>query len=635
LTVGKIVIVGKRPGPDPYNLPTSVDVVAADQLENENVDFSLELAKEVPGIHTSDFNQGIIHGDLGIRGFNAEGNVPHVKLLIDGIPSNLNNGYPDMNAVFPLEISRMEIVRGTNDPRYGLHNLAGNVNIVTKRGGNRHTVKLTGGSFYTGEIQALSIIERKNFSQTYFGGYRRSDGYRDNSEMDKYALSGKWFHAAAEGRLTYGLIARVFELEAEAPGYLTLSQAKSNPTASPAYSERDGGTQGNRHGSFHADWDIRDDLAGSFKSYAQSVERHRWVRFTEADAQQERIEDEKQYGAIASLTWEPSGVPLQDLALSWGADYQLQDNTNQRFLAVERTRTDKVRDHDFYFWTYGSYLQADARPNSWLRLIGALRWDRVGGDFTDRLPGVHLDIIDYGNMWQPKFSAVVTPYRGYNLYANWGRTFQVGVGAGAYGDEDLDWSKNTGWEAGLKAKPLPWLSTRVAIWEQTATDEVRLSFGASGESENIGETRRNGWDARLVADPIPRLSVWVAYSRQFSELVEPGALDADLKGNEIDHLPGYVAKIGVDVRPVRNLKTTLSASMQDDYYLTTANTGERFGDYFLVDMDLTYRIRRITFGAHVKNLFDSYHEYAWFDGTTTLHAPGSGTSYSGTLAWEI
>ncbi|HLP41004.1 MAG TPA: TonB-dependent receptor, partial [Fibrobacteria bacterium] len=488
LTVGKVVVLGKAPGPDAYNLPTSVDVVAADKLENENVDFSLELAKEVPGVHTSEYNQGILHGDLGIRGFNAEGGVPHVKLLIDGIPSNLNNGFPDMNALFPLEISRMEMTRGTNDPRYGLHNLAGNVNVFTKRGGNRHMAKVTGGSFHTGDVQALSAIERNNFSQTYFAGYRRSDGYRDNSEMEKYALSGKWFHTAAGDRLTYGLIARAFELEAKAPGYLTSSQAEADPRASPAFSESDGGTQGNRHASFHADWDIRDNLSWSFKTYGQSVDRHRWVRFTEADVQQERVEDEKQYGAISFLTWKPSGVPLKDLALSWGADYQLQDNANERFRGAERTRAETLRDHDFYFWTYGSYAQADARPLSWLRLIGALRWDRVDGDFSDRLSGRHLDIIDYGNIWQPKFSAVVTPYRGYNLYGNWGRSFQVGVGAGAYGDQDLDWSKNTGWEAGVKAKPLSWLSTRLALWEQTATDEVRLKFDASGESENIGET---------------------------------------------------------------------------------------------------------------------------------------------------
>jgi iron complex outermembrane recepter protein len=634
LTVGKVVIVGKAPGRDAYNLPASVDVVAAEKLENENADFSLELVKKVPGVQTTDYNQGIIHGDLGIRGFNAEGNVPHVKLLIDGIPSNLNNGFADMNAVFPLEISRMELVRGTNDPRYGLHNLAGNLNIVTKRGGNRQMAKLAVGNFYTGDVQALSAIERKKFSQTYFAGYRRSDGYRKNSEMDKYALSGKWFHTAAGDRLTYGLIARAFELDAQAPGFLDQGQADADPRASPAFSKSDGGTQSNRHGSFHADWDIRNDLWLSFKTYAQSVERHRWVRFSEAVAQQERVEDEKQYGAISTLAWKPSAVPLQDLALTWGADYQLQDNANQRFLGAERIRTDKVRDHGFYFWTYGSYLQADARPNSWLRLIGALRWDRVDGDFNDRLSGGHLNIIDYGNIMQPKFSAVVTPYRGYNLYANWGRSFQVGVGAGAYGNNHLDWSKNTGWEAGVKAKPLSWLSTRVALWEQTATDEVRLAFDASGESENIGETRRNGWDAQFVADPISRLSVWGAYSRQFSELVEPGARDAAMKGNEIDHLPGYTAKFGVDVRPVPNLTTSVSASMQDEYYLTTANTGDRFGDYFLANVDLTYRLGKVTLGAHVDNLFDSYHEYVWHDGTTTLHAPGSGTSYNGTLTWE-
>lgn len=611
-----------------------MDVLSGERLENESADFSLGLVKKMPGVYASDYNQGIIHGDLGIRGFNAEGGVPHVKLLIDGIPSNLNNGFPDMNAIFPMEISRMEVVRGTNDPRYGIHNLAGNVNIVTKRGGNRHMAKLSGGNFSTGEVQGLSAIERRGFSQTLFGGYRMSDGFRENSEVDKYAVSGKWFHTASGGRLTYGLIARAFEMDAESPGYLTMSQADADPQASPAFSGKDGGTQGNRHGSFHADWDIRNDLQWSFKTYAQSVERHRWVRFTEAGVQQERVEDEKQYGAISTFAWTPKVAPLNDLALSWGADYQLQDNTNQRYRGADRIREVMLRDQDYYFWTYGSHFQADVRPISWLRLIGAFRWDRVDGNFSDRMSGAHRDIIDYGNIWQPKFSAVVTPYQGYNLYANWGRSFQVGAGAAAYGNENLDWSKNTGWEAGVKAKPIPWLSARLALWEQTATDEARLRLDESGESENIGETRRNGWDAQIVADPVSQVSLWAAYSRQISELVEPGTRDAALKGNEIDHLPGYTAKFGVDVRPLSDLTASVSAAMQDDYYLSTANTGDRFGDYFLVNLDLIYRIGGITLGAHVKNIFDSYHEYVWHDGTSTLHAPGNGIAYNGTITWE-
>ncbi|EPX61704.1 TonB-dependent receptor [Cystobacter fuscus DSM 2262] len=40
----------------------------------------------------------------------------HTRLLIDGIASNLHIGVSDLKSVFPLEIERMEVVKGTNAP---------------------------------------------------------------------------------------------------------------------------------------------------------------------------------------------------------------------------------------------------------------------------------------------------------------------------------------------------------------------------------------------------------------------------------------------------------------------------------------------------------------------------------------
>jgi len=60
------------------------------------------------------------------------------------------------------------------------------------------------------------------------------------------------------------------------------------------------------------------------------------------------------------------------------------------------------------------------------------------------------------------------PFDGYSLYGNWGRTYQVGVGAGAFytdGDPVLEPSINDGWEVGLKFKPISLVEGRIAYWE--------------------------------------------------------------------------------------------------------------------------------------------------------------------------
>ena len=65
---------------------------------------------------------------------------------------------------------------------------------------------------------------------------------------------------------------------------------------------------------------------------------------------------------------------------------------------------------------------------------------------------------------------------------------------------------------------------------------------------------------------------------------------------------------------------------QDDYYLTPANTLPKFGGYMATNVDLSWRWRDATLGLAMQNVFDRYYEYAWFDGTQTLHSPASGRS---------
>jgi iron complex outermembrane receptor protein len=80
------------------------------------------------------------------------------------------------------------------------------------------------------------------------------------------------------------------------------------------------------------------------------------------------------------------------------------------------------------------------------------------------------DINDYGLIKQPKLSVVYSPWDVASIYANWGRTFQVGTGAAAYKiprDTDLAPSINEGWETGVKFTPADWIDGRVAYWQQS------------------------------------------------------------------------------------------------------------------------------------------------------------------------
>ena len=159
MTIGEeVVIIGKSNEIREVELSGSRDILARDQLENEHVNFTADLFKKVPGVYFSRFNQGIISADIAMRGFDAEGSSPHSKLLIDGIPSNLHVGYSEMDALFPMEIDHIEVVKGTFDPRFGLHNVAGNVQMVSRQSGDDKELELMSA--------ALILTKHKAFIPT-------------------------------------------------------------------------------------------------------------------------------------------------------------------------------------------------------------------------------------------------------------------------------------------------------------------------------------------------------------------------------------------------------------------------------------------------------------------------------------
>jgi len=335
LALGSVTVTGEEKGPlSSYNILSSVDYVGRDVLEKQPVQYSWELFNRVPGVMLTQFNQGTTSGKLSFRGFNGEGEVNAVKLLIDGIPSNTNDGnMPFIDMVYPLDIEDIEVVRGTNDPRYGLHNIAGNASINTLQGGNEGKLRLRSGSFDTQELQLVKGIESGNWSQNYFVAYQKSGGYRDHADAERQSFAGKWFYTADAGWRA-GLIARHYEADALEAGYLTQADAHDDPRQSYLNNATDKGERSMDSLSLHLDTELADDLAWSSKAYYNRFEDRRWTKYWITSAQQERFNDEDQYGAISSLTWRPDVPGLHDFALEGGADIQRQEVISERYRTV-------------------------------------------------------------------------------------------------------------------------------------------------------------------------------------------------------------------------------------------------------------------------------------------------------------
>ena len=641
LTLGTVTVSGAAAGPlATSSVVSSVDILGGDILEKMPVNYSWELFSRAPGVMLTEFNQGTTSGKISFRGFNGEGEVNAVKLLIDGIPSNSNDGnMPYMDMIFPLELDSIEVVRGTSDARYGLNNIAGNVNMLTRTSGDYTKARVRYGSFNTQETQLAKGIESSNWTHNYFIAYQKADGYRDHAEADRYSMSGKWFYTPDDDSYRIGLIARHYETEAQEPGYLTEDDARHHPTMTNSYNATDKGTRRMNQVSLHFDTELTDSLAWSAKTYVNTYDDRRWTQYWRTSSQQERDTYETQYGALTSLTWRPEVSGLYDFALEGGADVQQQQNKSERYKTKSRVRQSQTRDQAFDFDTYGAYVQAEIKPFESLKIVPAYRVDKIQGDFTNEMTGTDYDINDYGLIKQPKLSIVYSPWAVASVYANWGRTFQVGTGAAAYKipprTTDLEPSINEGWETGVKFTPSDWVDGRIAYWQQEATGEVsRRLNDPSGESDNVGETRRWGYDLQVNMHPNERTDFWMAYAWQYSKILQPSATLPDSKGKEIDHVPHHLYNAGVSYQATPALQLTAWMNGQTNYYLERQNTQGTYGGYVLMNLGAVYKVTEsVSVDVQLKNLTNRYYEYVWYDpdgADASLHSPGDGRAlYTG------
>ncbi|MBB5864744.1 TonB-dependent receptor [Xanthomonas sp. 3058] len=627
LTLGKVDVHQHGEGQlTAHQVLTSVDVLGADQIADKNVSYSWELLGQMPGIQLTETRQGAESGKVSFRAFNGEGYLNAIKTLIDGIPSNVNSGnqrFIDM--LFPLEISYIEVVRGTNDPRYGLHNIGGNINFGTRQGGNYTDARLTYGSFNTRDAQLAVGRERDGFAQNYFVGVQASDGYRDHDTSSKYSLGGKWFYGNLDDGMRIGLTARVYHNQADEPGFMTAAEMRADRRASDLRNRNDGDDRDMRQLGVHMDLKLAEGLFLGTKLYYNSYEDDRRVTFSDLPTgnapRQRRMWDESQVGMLNTLTWRSSDT----LTLEGGVNYEHQDNAyrRERFSYAEPTNFNatpaRIQNDDRHtFDNWGAYVQAIYQPIEALKIVPAYRVDRFDGD-TQLPGGVRAPLQRYGTIEQPKLSLVYAFNPTTNLYANWGRTFQVLTGstAPAYltaGQADVRPSTNTGMELGMKFSPFAGSQARIAVWQQDAANEVS-NMPATGTTVTLGKTRRRGVDAQISAQLGDKWTLWASHAYQEAKIARDDRdASVSLQGNEVAATPRYISNIGVDYRATDALQLGLQGRAQGDYYLEERNVAGKYGGFATLDLTARYTINPAwSVDLQVRNATGREYAYVWYD----------------------
>lgn len=142
----RIVVSAARGEAALSTVGVAATVLDRERIESREPSLLLPLLQEVPGLATARVGGPGRQGSAFLRG----GESRYARVLLDGVPVNEPGGLYDFGTTVPLELERVEIVRGAASSLYGTDALAGVVELVTRRPrrgeGARARAEAEGGS---------------------------------------------------------------------------------------------------------------------------------------------------------------------------------------------------------------------------------------------------------------------------------------------------------------------------------------------------------------------------------------------------------------------------------------------------------------------------------------------------------
>jgi outer membrane cobalamin receptor len=111
------------------NLGASASALDGDRIAARSASSFLPLLEEGPGVAVARAGGVGAQASAFVRG----GEARFTRLLIDGVPVNEPGGAANLGSALPLELERVEVVRGAESSLYGTDALAGVIQLFTRR----------------------------------------------------------------------------------------------------------------------------------------------------------------------------------------------------------------------------------------------------------------------------------------------------------------------------------------------------------------------------------------------------------------------------------------------------------------------------------------------------------------------
>lgn len=584
-----IVVTATRT-PQPLNrIGQSITVLDSAEIERRQTAVVADLLRTVPGVIVT--RNGGVGGTVGvfIRGAETDQTVT----LIDGVkindPAAPGGGF-NFGNLLTGNISRIEVLRGSQSVLWGSQAIGGVVNMITRPPTEKLAANLRGEYGYRNTAQVVGNVSGKAgpLSASAGAGYYRTDGIsafseaRGGKERDGYENFG------ANANLN---LAITDDISIDARGYYSDGTVDIDGFAPPSFVFGDtlettdtreivaytglnaaflDGRFRNRLGFAYTDTRRR-NRDGSFESFA-------------GDGKNERLE----YQGVFDIneSWQLTGGLERETSRYTATSFGITTNG--------RAQIDSV------------YGQVVATPVAGLSVTAGLRHDdhnRFGGATTFGTSGVWTP-GDFGTTIRASYAEGFKAPSLFQLQSD-------------FGNQTLRPERSKGWDAGVTQRLLDGTLEASATWfHRDSTDLIdfvscpRPLTGICvnrpfGTYDNVLKARSQGVEIGLTLRPIEALSVQANYTYTDARNRAEGSANFD---KQLARRPRHTVNTLVDYKWRFGLATGVTLTHVGASF-DNASNARRLPGYVLVDLRAAFPIAdNIEVYGRIENLFDELYE---------------------------
>lgn len=530
--------------------------------------------------------------------------VRNVKFYWNGLPLTDGGGNTYLNLLDFNSIQSMEIIKGPGASLYGAG--TGGVVLLNSALQNRHphfTYSATGGSYGLFQVQAGgSVLQTEKTTLIARTSYQQADGYRDQSEMNRFVTGIEWSTALSPASLLSGMLFNS-SLFYETPGGLTQAQFEDDPSQARPPSPTMPGAEDQKAAienrtsylgiqyeqTWNNSWSTRLGAYGSLTRFENPAIRN----FEKRKERNGGFRTDTQYRLVRTR-W--------NSIFTAGAEIQFFGSTvdvfgNNLGEATTRTSSDKLHSQLTLL-----FAQADiALPHDYfITLGGSVNFV----NYRDQPLSAERMSIRFNPEFSPRIAVLKKFSPSFSLYANISRgfsppTFAEALPSTGIFNPDLNAERGVSYEVGMRGKLFKQLSFDISMYDFRLRNALVIQRDEDGADYfvNAGSTSQRGVESTLGWSPVLNPQQWINAMKiwasvtltdyTFEEYVQN---DTDFSGNQLTGTPASVIAGGMDLHMGKSFSLNITASFTDRIPLDDANLNFS-ADYFLLGVKAGYQLR--------------------------------------------